>query len=219
MLKRSNILKRPSGIFRTRKSKRRILEKINPADLWLNIGSGSTNYGNNFINIDISSFKNVNIVGDAHLLPFKTGSFKGVWIQGVCEHVRNPEIVVNEIYRILKIDGYIYAEIPFIQGFHPDPEDFQRYTIQGIEELFDKFERKDSGTCVGPASGFVWILREFLAMLFCFNNYYLYKILRYFFSWLTFPISLVDFFLENSKFGGVIASSLYFYGRKSGQKH
>ena len=46
------------------------------------------------------------------------------------------------------------------------------------------------------------------------DNYYLYKIFRYVFSWLTAPISYLDFFLERSKFAVVIASSLYFVGKK-----
>lgn len=210
-------LQRPSGIFRTKKSRKKIsdiVKSMPQSSIWLNIGSGSTNYGKNFLNIDISVFQNVTLVGDAHFLPVKPESVDGVVIQGVCEHIHKPEMVVNEIFRVLKRSGIVIAEIPFIQGFHADPLDFQRYTVQGLEDLFVSFEKIDVGVAVGPASGFVWIFREFLAIIFSFNNYYLYKFFRYIFSWLTAPISYLDFFLERNKFAVVIASSLYFVGRK-----
>lgn len=214
---KKSIFRRPSGIYRTQKSKNKIRDYVQTFpknSVWLNIGSGSTIYGEEFINMDIAAFANVNLIGDAHNLPLKSNSADGIVIQGVCEHIRRPEIVIKEIHRVLKKGGVVIAEIPFIQGFHADPQDFQRYTTQGLEELFDSFEKVEIGVAVGPASGFVWILREFLSIVFSFNNYYLYKIFRYFFSWLTSPIPYLDFFFERSKFAVTIASSLFFIGKR-----
>jgi len=211
-----------SGIVKTKTSKNRIAklnEKLNGGHLALNIGSGSTNYGTNFVNIDIDNFLNVNVKGDAHSLPFKTESFNFVVIQGVLEHIKNPELVIQEIYRILNPEGYVFAEIPFIQAYHPDPMDFQRYTVQGIDELFHQYNKKEIGVAVGPASGFVWIAKEFFAVLFSLNNLILYKAFRWLFSWLLAPIAFFDLILERSKFAGVVASSIYYLGQKKEEKN
>ncbi|MCZ6594625.1 MAG: class I SAM-dependent methyltransferase [Bacteroidetes bacterium] len=212
------LLKPPSGIYRSRASKNKVLDvarRIKNEGIILNIGSGTTDLGSNFINMDVFPFPNVNVLGNAHELPFKNYSIEAVAIIGVIEHLRNPQMIVKEIRRVLKRDGFVYAEIPFIQGFHPDPYDWKRYTIQGIGELFHEFHKIDVGVCVGPASGFVWVLREFLAILFSFNNYYLYKLSRWLFTWLTHPISFLDHFLQKNKFSHNIASSLFFLGKNS----
>ena len=41
------------------------------------------------------------------------------------------------MFRVLKPGGYIYSEVPFLQGFHADPDDYQRYTLQGLKILFN----------------------------------------------------------------------------------
>src|SRR5262249_11904329 len=68
---------------------------------------------------------------DAHKLPFETRSFDGIWIQAVLEHVLDPHIVVAEIHRVLKQNGYVYAETPFMQQVHERAYDFSRFTRSG----------------------------------------------------------------------------------------
>ena len=62
------------------------------------------------VGTDIYSSKTVNVIADAHYLPFKNEEFDGVWIQAVLEHVVDPNLVVSEIHRVLKPDGIVYAE-------------------------------------------------------------------------------------------------------------
>ncbi len=47
------------------------------------------------------------VVADGHQLPFADGSFDGVWVQAVLEHVLEPHRVVEEIHRILGDGGYV----------------------------------------------------------------------------------------------------------------
>ena len=42
------------------------------------------------------------MVGDAHSLPFKKEVFDSIICQAVLEHVKNPNKVVDEMFRVLK---------------------------------------------------------------------------------------------------------------------
>ena len=74
------------------------------------IGNGTERLFKNknvkLIGVDIYENENVDIVCDGHYLPFNKNSFDGVWIQAVLEHVVEPNKVVNEIYRVLKKEGW-----------------------------------------------------------------------------------------------------------------
>jgi SAM-dependent methyltransferase len=171
-------------------------------------------YAKQTINLDIDQFPTVTVVADGHKLPFKSDIFDAVIIDAVLEHVKNPNHVVNEIHLVLKEGGYVYAEIPFIQGFHSAPYDYQRFTINDIRHLFSNFEEIDAGVCVGPSSAIAWILREYLAILFSFNNDLIYQGLKMIFGWLTFWIKYFDVITAKSKHSKMIASGVYFLGKR-----
>lgn len=171
-------------------------------------------YRNKIINLEIAAFPAVDVVGDAHQLPFKDASIHGIVIDAVLEHVQNPGQIVDEIYRVLKIDGYVYAEVPFLQGFHADPYDNQRYTLPGLVLLFSKFERIDSGVCAGPSSALCWILTEQLAILFSFSNDLVYRILRFLFGWVTFWIKYLDIVAARGRHAYKAAAGVYLLGKR-----
>jgi ubiquinone/menaquinone biosynthesis C-methylase UbiE len=52
------------------------------------------------------------IVGDAHDLKFKAGSFDAVFVLEVLEHVYSPTRILKEIKRILKKGGYAVFLVP-----------------------------------------------------------------------------------------------------------
>jgi SAM-dependent methyltransferase len=180
----------------------------------LNIGSGATNFGPHFVNVDIGPFPHVEVIAQSESLPFPDGCFDLVVSQAVLEHVADPGAAAKEMLRVLKPGGELYAEIPFIQGYHPTPEDFQRYTLSGIERLFSGLTRIEKGVVNGPASALCWILREFLAMTFSCGSQTLYKIGLVLFAWVVLPIKYLDIFLEGSRFAPHIASGLFFLGKK-----
>lgn len=51
------------------------------------------------------------ILADAESLPFKNGSFDAVLSTGLLEHFPDPQVVVSEMARILKTDGYFISDI------------------------------------------------------------------------------------------------------------
>ncbi|HGE71657.1 TPA: class I SAM-dependent methyltransferase [Candidatus Poribacteria bacterium] len=179
----------------------------------LDLGSGIRRRAKHIINLEIDVLPNVDIVADGHNLPFKDAVFDAVIIEAVLEHVKDPKRIISEVKRILRPSGYICVAIPFMQGYHASPTDYQRYTIDGLNELLSDFEMVECGSCVGPTSALHWIFREYVGILFSFGNIWLYKIISLFIGWLTFPFVYLDYILLNYKNSHNIASAIYFIGK------
>lgn len=191
-----------------------LIEELGHSALVLDLGSGSRRRAGHVINLEIEPMPNVDVVGDGHQLPFKDEVFDAVILEAVLEHVREPKIVVSEAHRVLRPGGRICAGVPFIQGYHASPEDYQRYTVQGLENLLSSFQKIESGTCVGATSALHWIFREYIGILFSFGSVWLYKSLSLIVGWLTFPIVYLDAILTRNKNAYAIASAVFFIGRK-----
>ncbi len=143
--------------------------------LVLVVGGGSIGRGVNGIyddrEIDVVAFDiydspNVQVIADAHKLPFRTGVFDAVIVQAVLEHVIEPLVCVKEIERVLAADGLVYAETPFMQQVHEGPFDFTRYTESGHRFLFRGFDRLNSGSIGGPGTQFIWSVDYLTRSLF-----------------------------------------------------
>lgn len=135
------------------------------------IGSGSRGHGTGELyackqieitGIDVYDSHDVDVIADAHYLPFSAGSFDGVWIQAVLEHVVEPALVVSEIHRVLKCNGLIYAETPFMQQVHEGAYDFTRFTVLGHRYLFRDFSLIDCGGNKGPDVVLTWSVRYYI---------------------------------------------------------
>ena len=96
---------------------------------------------------DVSFGEYTSIICDAHDVPFEDSTFDCVIIQAVLEHVLEPRTCVSEIHRVLKPDGIVYAETPFMQQVHMKQYDFTRFTYLGHRWLFKNFEEIASGPC------------------------------------------------------------------------
>lgn len=191
---------------------RNFLKHFNSDQTVLDIGCRQFVLSSNHINLDIALYPDVNLIGDAHKLPLKSAKVDGITIIAVLEHVVSPDMVVEEMYRVLKPGGRIYAETPFLQGYHPDPLDHQRYTKEGLIKIFKKFKNIDSGIGGGPSSTLCWFLRVYVASFF--NCEFLYLLFKFLFGWITFPLKYLDFFMVNKKRAHILASGFYFIGEK-----
>ena len=187
------------------------------AGLVLDIGSGNRPASNfsKIIKMDIDPGCPVDIVADAHNIPFLKNTFDLVWLGGVLEHIKKPEMAIREIHRVTRKDGYIYIEAPFFQRIHGAPDDFQRFTISGIEELCSQFSKIKSGIICGPSSAFAHIFRSYLALCLSFDNNTLHHILYYYIlGWITLPIKYLDLILSKFKNAESISFAFYYLGRK-----
>ena len=111
------------------------------------------------VGLDIYESGSVDVVADAHYLPFEDDSFDGVWIQAVLEHVLEPAVVVSEIHRVLNMGGVVYAETPFMQQVHEAGYDFTRFTVLGHRYLFKRFDCIRIGGNKGVGVAFSWSLK------------------------------------------------------------
>jgi len=178
----------------------------------LNIGSGNIKLKEKVINLDTYIFPGVDVVGDAHQLPFENESLDSIIIIAVLEHIRQPQLVMQEIYRVLRKGGYVYVDVPFMAHYHGYPNDFQRYTLSGLEELCSGFSKVDSGVVVGPSSALCEMLRIY-ATLFS-NKFYVQKFLQGVIGWLTFPLKYLDLFMVKNKDAYIAAYANFVLAKK-----
>ena len=110
---------------------------------------------------DVYASANVQFLADAHQVPLKDGSVDGVLIQAVLEHVLDPQAVVAEIHRVLRLGGLVYAGTPFMQHVHEGAYDFTRFTESGHRYLFRHFTVRDSGAGAGLGTQLLWSIVYF----------------------------------------------------------
>lgn len=53
----------------------------------------------------------------------------------VLEHCRDPRVVVDEMFRIVRGGGHVVVAVPHVWFYHPHPEDNWRFTQEGIVRL------------------------------------------------------------------------------------
>ena len=122
-------------------------------DFVLNIGAGGTvqRYPN-CVEFEHKIFQHTDVVGDAHHLPFRDGTFDRVFAFNVFEHLREPKIAAAEIRRVLKPGGSVAIHTAFLQAVHEAPNHFYNATEFGVREWFSKFdiEKCDVSGNFGP---------------------------------------------------------------------
>jgi len=180
-------------------------------------GFGAPPAGTRLICLDIEAAEGVDIVADAHQLPFlESGSVDCVLCVSFLYAARHPDQVISEVYRVLKPGGIFYVSVPYVFPRCSDPGDFYRFSYTGLEVLCEEFERLDGGFNRGPASTMHELIVRFLAMMFCFNRPSLYTAWRYFLKWPLFWIKYLDRFMARYSMASEIYSGAYFIGKKPG---
>jgi SAM-dependent methyltransferase len=160
------------------------------------------------IGTDIYHSPHLTLIADGHRLPFADQSVDAVWIQAVLEHVLDPKQVVAEIHRVLRPDGLVFADTPFMQQVHEGAYDFTRFSLSGHRWLFRHFELIDAGTSGGAGLATIWSVR-YLARAVTGSGP-LGTLLQLAFFWLRF----IDRWAKTRDTADA-ASAVYFYGRKS----
>lgn len=162
--------------------------------------------------IDVYESATVDCIADAHYIPLPDDCIDGVWIQAVLEHVVEPGAVVAEIHRVLKADGLVYAETPFMQQVHEGAFDFTRFTVLGHRYLFRDFEMIDCGGNKGPAVALAWSIRYFFWALF--RNATIAKIIGLLSAITLRPLEL----LTDQRALHDASSGVFFFGKRSDKR-
>ncbi|WP_452231455.1 class I SAM-dependent methyltransferase [Lacinutrix sp. MEBiC02595] len=65
---------------------------------------------------------------DGITMPFEDASFDCAFGTEVLEHCPEPEVVLKEVFRVLKPGGVFFFTVPFLWNLHEVPHDEYRYT-------------------------------------------------------------------------------------------
>ena len=121
-------------------------------------------------------------------LPFSDSYFDSALMFNVLEHIYNYNFLISETKRVLKNGGKIIGFVPFLVNYHPDPNDYFRYTKESLKKIFQEngfklLEIKEVG--LGPLS-------------VNFNNLFLYLpvFLRVILFSLSYPFFISSIFLR-----------------------
>lgn len=119
---------------------RDLLKENASKDFTLDLGCGNSVLVKSFpnrIGMDVQSHPDLDVVGDAHSLPFLDDSFQQIVCSEVLEHLKKPQTAVKEMHRVLGADGKLIITMPFVYPLHEGPHDYQRYTEYGLRVLFE----------------------------------------------------------------------------------
>lgn len=190
-----------------------MLSSLPPGALACDLGAGGRRLSGRVLSV--VCLEGTDVVADLHRLPFGDERFDCVVCTGTLEHVMSPQEAIEEIGRILKPGGLVYLEVPFLQGYHADPSDYWRWTLDGLE-LFcaaNGFAKIRSGAHMGPSSVVTWVLRQYAL---CFvNGRSSQRLVFALVSLLLMPLKYLDVVLKRNVHFFAICSGFFFVGRKS----
>ena len=107
----------------------------------LGSGTGSASYHRFFQRTEGTTIQAVDratmpIDFEYDFLPCPDASIDIILAFNVLEHIYHYPFLIAEIKRVLKPGGRIIGSVPFLVGFHPDPNDYWRYTEEALTKIF-----------------------------------------------------------------------------------
>ncbi len=201
-------------VLMLRHGPRMIMDFIPPAVPIVDLGSGPERLGDRFINVDVYPFPEVDIVADAESLPFSNGTIDAMVSESMLEHVPHPVVVATEMMRVLKKGGVIYVSAPFIHPYHASPDDFNRWTISGLKELFSGLEIEKSGVRSGPWSAALLFMVYWFGVVFSFGSRKAAPFLAHICMLVLGPLKYLDIIFMDMPGAEAVATHLYIIGRK-----
>lgn len=113
--------------------------------------------GHTWIGIDLIAHEGV-VRGDAHYLPFRSGSFDVVYSAASFEHYRNPLQVAEEVARVLKPGGFFCGLIAFLQPWHGNS--YYHFSHLGVKEMIEHVGLRVIDIRAGEMHGVTYLIRE-----------------------------------------------------------
>jgi len=137
-----------------------LLADLDPAAIVVDIGGGDRRHPDpRVLNFEYLKFRHADFFGDGLHLPLASNSVDLIMSQAVLEHVPDPMRAVEELRRVLRPGGRIYAEFAFMQPLHAVPFHFFNITPHGADLLFADWDVQASGVFGGLSSTMEWFFR------------------------------------------------------------
>jgi len=111
-----------------------------------------------YMRLDIDPETKPDILGDARKIPLDSNSIDFVIAKSLFEHITEPWKSINEINRILKPNGILYFHMPFLLRVHASPNDYYRFTEDGLKYHLKKF----NNVRIYPRGGYVTTLESII---------------------------------------------------------
>lgn len=109
-------------------------------ELVLDVGCGESPHYHmlikgKIVSVDMKKSRTTNIICDSHNIPLKKEKFDKVLCINSFYYFSNPFAAIKEARRVLKKDGKLIMQMPFIYPIHDAPFDKYRFTEYGISGL------------------------------------------------------------------------------------
>jgi SAM-dependent methyltransferase len=136
------VVERPDRIYTGPAAQRDSSELFSAAGAWLKSGSAlldlgcgprdqiepARHYGARYVGIDYSS-PAADLLGDAHAIPFRNGTFDAVLSYAVFEHLHNPYLAASEVARVLRTGGIFFGVVSQGEPYH---DSYFHHTAWGL---------------------------------------------------------------------------------------
>ncbi|PWU24286.1 MAG: hypothetical protein C5B48_06990 [Candidatus Rokuibacteriota bacterium] len=109
----------------------------------LDVGCGPKPYlpffephASEYVGVDVAN-PAAEVEGTVESLPVPDASFEVVLCTQVLEHAEDPPRAVAELRRVVAPGGRVLASTHGVQVYHPNPDDYWRWTHVGLRRLFE----------------------------------------------------------------------------------
>ena len=104
-----------------------------------------------YVGVDVANSA-AELEGTVEEIPVPDGSFDIVLCTQTLEHAEDPARAVRELRRVVAPGGRVLASTHGVQVYHPNPDDYWRWTHAGLERLFRE-NGSWSAVTVTPGAG------------------------------------------------------------------
>ncbi len=123
--------------------------RLGEGEVVLDAGAGEGQYRGHFgkaryVGVDLGvgdaawNYGGLDALCDLNALPFRDGVFGAALNVVTLEHLRDPQLALNEVARVMKMGGELLLVAPHEWEVHQSPHDYFRYTRHGLELLLQR---------------------------------------------------------------------------------
>lgn len=126
---------------------RQAADSLPPGAVVLDVGAGDAPYRELFAHCEYVTTDwtesgheqaiEVDLVASADALPIADAAADAVLLTQVLEHVSEPEVVLQEMARVLHPEGRLFLTVPFAWELHELPHDYWRFTPASLTRLLE----------------------------------------------------------------------------------